>query len=87
MVPGKLGAEVIKTEHSSREDDTREGDLRVGAAETAYFNSVSYNKRSVTLDLQTAESQQIAQDLAMQCNVVIQSFKFGGIDKLGLSHQ
>ena len=38
-------------------DDTREGDLRVGAAETAYFNSVSYNKRSVTPDLQTAESQ------------------------------
>ena len=57
MVPGELGAEAIKIEHSSGGDDTRDGNLRVGATETAYFNSVSYNKRSVTLDLQTAEIQ------------------------------
>lgn len=87
MVLGDLGAEVIKVEHPSRGDDTRDWGLRVGATETAYFNSVNRNKRSVTLDLQTAEGQQIARDLAMQCDVVIQNFKFGGIDKLGLGYQ
>ena len=86
MVLGDLGAEVIKVEHPGRGDDTRDWGLRIGATETAYFNSVNRNKRSVTLDLQTAEGQQIAADLALQCDVVIQNFKFGGIEKLGLGY-
>lgn len=86
MVLGDLGAEVIKVEHPGRGDDTRDWGLRIGATETAYFNSVNRNKRSVTLDLQTAAGQQIARDLALQCDVVIQNFKFGGIDKLGLGY-
>lgn len=86
MVLADLGAEVIKVEHPDRGDDTRDWGLRVGNTETAYFNSVNRNKRSVTLDLQTAEGQQIARDLAKKSDVVIQNFKFGGIDKLGLGY-
>lgn len=86
MVLADLGAEVIKVEHPSRGDDTRDWGLRIGKTETAYFNSVNRNKRSVTLDLQTSEGQQIARDLAKQCDVVLQNFKFGGIDKLGLGY-
>jgi len=40
----------------------------------------------VSLDLQTAEGQQIARELAQQCDVVIQNFKFGGAEKLGLGY-
>lgn len=87
MVLADMGAEVIKVEHPERGDDTRDWGLRVGKTETAYFNSVNRNKRSVTLDLQTPEGQQIARDLAKQCDVVIQNFKFGGIDKLGLGYE
>ena len=86
MVLADLGAEVIKVEHPSRGDDTRDWGLRIGKTETAYFNSVNLNKRSVTLDLQTSEGQQIARDLVKQCDVVLQNFKFGGIDKLGLGY-
>jgi len=86
MVLGDLGAEVIKVEHPKRGDDTRDWGVRVGATETAYFNSVNRNKRSVSLDLQTAEGQQIARELAQQCDVVIQNFKFGGAEKLGLGY-
>lgn len=86
MVLGDLGAEVIKVEHPGRGDDTRDWGLRVGSTETAYFNSVNRNKRSVTLDLQTAEGQEIARALAKKSDVVIQNFKFGGIDKLGLGY-
>jgi crotonobetainyl-CoA:carnitine CoA-transferase CaiB-like acyl-CoA transferase len=86
MVLGDLGAEVIKVEHPGRGDDTRDWGLRVGSTETAYFNSVNRNKRSVTLDLQTTEGQEIARKLAMKSDVVIQNFKFGGIDKLGLGY-
>ncbi|MFM0032431.1 CaiB/BaiF CoA-transferase family protein [Paraburkholderia madseniana] len=86
MVLGDLGAEVIKVEHPKRGDDTRDWGARVGATETTYFNSVNRNKRSVCLDLQTAEGQRIARELAQQCDVVIQNFKFGGAEKLGLGY-
>ncbi|MGH8803825.1 MAG: CaiB/BaiF CoA transferase family protein [Polaromonas sp.] len=86
MVLADLGAEVIKVEHPGRGDDTRDWGLRVGSTETAYFNSVNRNKRSVTLDLQTVEGQEIARELARKSDVVIQNFKFGGIDKLGLGY-
>ncbi|WP_029528111.1 CaiB/BaiF CoA transferase family protein [Polaromonas glacialis] len=86
MVLADLGAEVIKVEHPGRGDDTRDWGLRVGATETAYFNSVNRNKRSVTLDLQTAEGQEIARELVKKSDVVIQNFKFGGVEKLGLGH-
>ena len=87
MVLGDLGAEVIKVEHPKRGDDTRDWGMRVGATETTYFNSVNRNKRSVCLDLQTAEGQRIARELAQQCDVVIQNFKYGGAEKLGLGYE
>ncbi|MDM0078035.1 CaiB/BaiF CoA-transferase family protein [Variovorax sp. J2P1-59] len=87
MVLADLGAEVIKVEHPGRGDDTRDWGLRVGNTETAYFNSVNRNKRSIGLDLQTPEGQEIARELAKKSDVVIQNFKFGGIDKLGLGYE
>ena len=87
MVLGDLGAEVIKVEHPERGDDTRDWGMRIGSTETAYFNSVNRNKRSITLDLQTAEGQEIASELARKSDVVIQNFKFGGIEKMGLGYE
>jgi crotonobetainyl-CoA:carnitine CoA-transferase CaiB-like acyl-CoA transferase len=87
MVLGDLGAEVIKVEHPERGDDTRDWGMRIGATGTAYFNSVNRNKRSVCLDLKTPEGQQIARDLVRKSDVVIQNFKFGDIEKLGLGYE
>jgi crotonobetainyl-CoA:carnitine CoA-transferase CaiB-like acyl-CoA transferase len=87
QVLGDFGAEVIKVEHPKRGDDTRDWGLRVGKTETAYFNSMNRNKRSVTLDLQTAEGQALARELARQCDVVVQNFKFGGAEKMGLGYE
>ena len=87
MVLGDFGADVIKVEHPGRGDDTRDWGLRVGQTETAYFNSMNRNKRSVALDLQTPEGQATAKALAAQCDVVIQNFKFGGMEKLGLGYE
>jgi crotonobetainyl-CoA:carnitine CoA-transferase CaiB-like acyl-CoA transferase len=84
MTLGDLGAEVIKVEHPQRGDDTRDWGLRVGRTETAYFNSVNRNKRSIALDLQTADGQEIARSLALKSDVVIQNFKLGGVEKMGL---
>jgi crotonobetainyl-CoA:carnitine CoA-transferase CaiB-like acyl-CoA transferase len=87
MVLGDMGAEVIKVEHPVRGDDTRDWGMRVGATETAYFNSVNRNKRSVCLDLKTPEGQQIARDLIRKSDIVIQNFKFGDIERLGLGYE
>ena len=87
MVLGDFGAEVIKVEHPKRGDDTRDWGSRIGSTQTAYFNSVNRNKRSVTLDLQTTEGQRLALAVARQCDVVIQNFKFGGVEKMGLGYE
>lgn len=87
MVLGDLGAEVIKIEHPDRGDDTRDWGVRIGKTETAYFNSVNRNKRSLTLDLQTPEAQEIVRELAKTSDVFIQNFKFGGAEKLGLGYE
>lgn len=87
MVLADFGAEVIKIEHPQRGDDTRDWGLRVGATETAYFNSMNRSKRSVTVDLQSAAGQELVRELAKQCDVVVQNFKYGGAEKMGLGYE
>ena len=87
MALGDLGAEVIKVEHPQRGDDTRDWGMRIGSTETAYFNSVNRNKRSVCLDLKTPEGQELARALIRKSDVVIQNFKFGDIERLGLGYE
>jgi crotonobetainyl-CoA:carnitine CoA-transferase CaiB-like acyl-CoA transferase len=87
QVLGDFGAEVLKVEHPRRGDDTRDWGLRVGATETTYFNSVNRNKRSITLDLQEPEGRRLAVELAAQCDVVLQNFKHGGAEKMGLGYE
>ena len=87
MALADLGADVIKVEHPSRGDDTRDWGVRVGTRNTSYFNSANRNKRSVTIDLQSAAGVQIARELAARSDVVIENFKVGGADKLGLGYE
>ena len=87
QVLADFGAEVIKVEHPGRGDDTRDWGMRIGKTETTYYNSMNRNKRSVTLDLQSAEGVQIIYELLPQFDVVIHNFKHGGADKLGLGYE
>jgi crotonobetainyl-CoA:carnitine CoA-transferase CaiB-like acyl-CoA transferase len=87
MALGDLGADVIKVEHPVRGDDTRDWGIRVGSRNTSYFNSANRNKRSMCLDLQTEEGQDLARRLAAKCDIVIQNFKHGGAEKLNLGYE
>ena len=87
QVLADLGAEVIKVEHPGRGDDTRDWGMRIGKTETTYYNSMNRNKRSITVDLQTPEGVKIIHSLLPQCDVVIQNFKTGGAEKLGLGYE
>ena len=86
-----LGAEVIKIERPGAGDDTRGWGppwMKDGAgkdtAESAYFLSVNRNKKSVTLDISKPEGQQIARELAMKSQVLIENYKVGTLKRYGL---
>jgi crotonobetainyl-CoA:carnitine CoA-transferase CaiB-like acyl-CoA transferase len=85
MVLADLGAEVIKVERPEVGDDTRAWgppfDERGGAT---YFAAVNRNKRSVALDLGTAAGAARARELVAGADVVVENFRPGVMDKLGL---
>lgn len=91
---GDLGADVIKIENpASAGDDTRMwgppyiGDGSGTATDlSAYFNCANRNKRSVGVDIATAEGQEIVKTLALQADIVVENFKPGGLAKYGLDY-
>ncbi len=87
MVLGDLGADVVKVEHPRQGDDTRDWGLRTRPTNTTYFDAVNRNKRSVGVDLGHPEGLSIVKALARRSDVVIQNFKFGGAERLGLGYQ
>jgi CoA:oxalate CoA-transferase len=78
------GAEVIKVE-GLQGDDARHFAPRVGT-ESAYFLLINRGKRSVTLDLKTAEGRQAAQALAARSDIVVENFKPGVAARLGIDY-
>lgn len=87
MALADFGADVIKVEHPERGDDTRDWGARIGSRNTTYFNSANRNKRSITLDLQAPAGLALVREMVKQCDVVIQNFKVGGAEKLGLGYE
>ncbi|MCC7081451.1 MAG: CoA transferase [Burkholderiales bacterium] len=88
-----LGADVIKVERPGSGDDTRSWGppwVRDGSGNdtriSAYFASANRNKRSVTLNVATAEGQAIVRALARHCDVVIENYKRGDLRRYGLDY-
>jgi crotonobetainyl-CoA:carnitine CoA-transferase CaiB-like acyl-CoA transferase len=86
MMLGDYGADVIKVEQPGRGDDTREWGPPWAGDLSAYFLSVNRNKRSITLNLKTAEGQSLARQLALRSDVVIENFKVGQMQQFGLDY-
>ena len=86
MTLGDLGADVIKIENPRGGDDTRSWGPTYAAGESAYYLCTNRNKRSVAVDLSSAEGQQIIRELATKCDVVVENFKAGALDRYGLDH-
>lgn len=86
---GDLGAEVIKIETPDGGDDTRGWPPFRGAegdATGAIFLSVNRNKRSLAVDLKTAEGQAIVHALAARADVVLESFGTGVAERLRIDY-
>lgn len=88
MMLGDFGADVIKIERPGTGDDTRAWGPPFDAQGTAtYFNSVNRNKRSVALDLADPADQQRARDLVAGADIVVENFRTGTMEKLGLGYE
>jgi CoA:oxalate CoA-transferase len=82
-----LGAEVIKIEVPGRGDDSRGFAPRIPHSnDSGYFYSVNRGKRSVTIDLRTTEGADILIDLAKHCDVMVENFSPGTMDRFQLGY-
>lgn len=84
MLLADLGADVIKVERPGSGDDTRAWGPPFVGEDAAYFLSLNRNKRSVALDLATAEGARAARRLALSSDVVIENFRPGLMARFGL---
>jgi crotonobetainyl-CoA:carnitine CoA-transferase CaiB-like acyl-CoA transferase len=83
MLLGDLGADVIKVESPTGDQSRRWGPPFI-EGESSYFLSVNRNKRSVVLNLKSPASLAVAEALAMASDVVVENFKPGTMERLGL---
>lgn len=90
---GDLGADVIKIEKPGSGDDTRtwgppffESTETPGETMAAYYMSANRNKRSVAVDMATADGQALIRQIAAECDIVVENFKVGGLKKYGLDY-
>lgn len=87
MTLADLGARVIKVERPDVGDDTRSWGPPFSATASTYFDSVNRNKESVCLDLTEPGEVTLARELIARADVVVENFKPGGMEKLGLGYE
>lgn len=85
MILGDLGADVIKLE-APRGDPTRLMGPPFKGGLTAMFTQFNRNKRGIVVDLKTSDGRSVAQRLAASADVLVQNFRPGVADRLGIDY-
>ncbi|GAB3491446.1 CaiB/BaiF CoA transferase family protein [Nocardiopsis coralliicola] len=86
MLLADLGAEVVKVEQPGRGDDTRAWGPPYAGGEAAYYLAVNRGKRSLAADIKDPEALEAVRALCAGSDVVIQNFRPGVADRLGLGY-
>lgn len=84
MFLGDFGAEVAKVEQPQVGDDSRGWGPPFVEKESAYFLSINRNKKSITIDMKTAEGVDLVRRLAGAADVLIENFRPGTMERFGL---
>ena len=87
MLLGDLGADVVKVEHPNGGDETRSWGPPFLGDQSTYYLAVNRNKRSVALDLKDERGRQAALALARRADVLVENFKTGTLERLGLGFE
>jgi formyl-CoA transferase/CoA:oxalate CoA-transferase len=85
MLLSMLGAEVIKVEEKGG-DESRQWPPAAKGLGSSYLG-INLNKRGIVLDLKAPEGQQVVRDLVQTCDVLVENFKNGTMEKFGLSYE
>jgi crotonobetainyl-CoA:carnitine CoA-transferase CaiB-like acyl-CoA transferase len=85
MFLADMGAEVIKVEEPDKGDDSR-GYPPFLRGTSAYFTNLNRNKQSIVLDLKKPEAKTILLGLLKKSDILLENFKPGTMDRLGLSY-
>ena len=86
MMLGDLGHDVVKVERPGEGDQTRAWGPPWQDGQSAYYLSVNRNKRSLTLNLKAPEGKEIFRRLAASSDVLIENFRAGELDGMGLGY-
>ncbi len=86
MLLSDLGAEVLKVEMPGVGDDSRHfGPFK--NERSLYFISINRGKRSMTLNLKTAEGKEVLRKLVAEHDILVENFRPGVMEKLGLGFE
>ena len=86
MLMGDMGADVVKIEEPSAGDETRNW-TPFWNGESCQFLTFNRNKRSFTVNLKEPEGVKLVQELAADADVMIESFRAGTLERLGLGYE
>ncbi|PZU83934.1 MAG: CoA transferase [Shinella sp.] len=87
MSLGDLGAEVWKVENVNGGDDTRAWSVPNFKGVSTYYLCANRGKQSIALDLKAPEGRQIVLDLAAKADVIVENFRAGTVDRLGIGYE
>lgn len=87
MLMADMGAEVVKVERPGSGDETRALGPPFLGGESVYFLSINRNKRSLTLNLQNPQAQEVARRLLTKADVLIENFLPGKMAEFGLGYE
>src|SRR5579875_3906438 len=82
LVLADLGADVVKVEPAPAGDNTR----RLTGSGIGFFATMNRNKRSLAVDLKSADGIALVRRLLGEADVLIENFRPGAMDRLGLSY-
>ena len=83
MILADQGADVIKVEPPGRGDFTRSAGNKSGGMSASFLNN-NRNKRSIAIDLRHPDGVAMVKRLATGCDVIVQNFRPGVVDRLGV---
>ncbi len=87
MMLADMGADVVKVEKPNGGDDTRRMGPPFIEGESAAFLGINRNKRSIVIDLRSDSGRELAQRMALESDVLVQNFRPGSLDRMGLGYK
>jgi crotonobetainyl-CoA:carnitine CoA-transferase CaiB-like acyl-CoA transferase len=87
MMLADYGAEVVKIERVGEGDESRRWPPYFPGEVSHYFAAANRNKQSLAIDLKSAEGAALLKELAADADVLIDNYRVGALDKLGLGYE